>query len=61
MDVAGLRPELADPARRATAVFVATRATQGALNAAAVECPERLLSLTFVADLARMVRALVWG
>lgn len=56
-----VRPELADPARRATAVFVATRATQGALNAAAVECPERLLSPAFVADLARMVRALVWG
>ena len=29
--------------------------------AAAVECPERLLSPAFVADLARMVRAVVWG
>jgi AcrR family transcriptional regulator len=56
-----VRAELLDPERRATAVFVATRATQGALNAAAVECPERLLSPAFVADLARMVRAVVWG
>ncbi len=52
-----LRPELRDPARLEVALFAATRALRGVLNAAAVERPALLRDPDLRAAAARMIEA----
>ena len=53
-----LRPELADPERRAKAVFVATRALRWALNEAALDRPAWLSDPDFRAELVHLLDGL---